>query len=411
MRSSLFVRFALCAAAGALLVPVVTRAQEGGYATDLIVDAQSQRSVDRGRPFAYAAVVSNKGPATAHEVTLSLALPAGVQFDRNGSDPSCVTSRYGATCALGSLGIAQTRTVLLQLRTAYQDSCAPITSVLQSEVASAEQEVTPLNNVATPWYVSILCTPRPPECSDTVDNDGDGLVDMADPGCASPAVDDERRDEREAAGGIRPRFFIMPVQSSSSSLSSSVSFPTLAPDLSPRASHPMGVRLTLRPDRTEVLPGDTVGVTLLVHNRSDVPVVGTRVRLSFDPSRLDVVADFAESREEDAVTWRVDLAADQTRVIRFRAVVSPWTPAGEAVSLAARADNVARSPVASLTLPVIALLPQTGAGFTGALENPSSFLSPLSRSASVAPLIVILFAVSSLAIAGGFLLRRARGHA
>jgi hypothetical protein len=28
--------------------------------------------------------------------------------------------------------------------------------------------------------------PRPPACSDGVDNDGDGMVDMLDPGCQSP---------------------------------------------------------------------------------------------------------------------------------------------------------------------------------------------------------------------------------
>ena len=34
-------------------------------------------------------------------------------------------------------------------------------------------------------------TPSPPQCSDTRDNDGDALVDMADPGCTSPSDNDE----------------------------------------------------------------------------------------------------------------------------------------------------------------------------------------------------------------------------
>ncbi|MDD9954197.1 MAG: DUF4215 domain-containing protein [Candidatus Woesearchaeota archaeon] len=36
-----------------------------------------------------------------------------------------------------------------------------------------------------------VCTPPPPACSDGVDSDGDGLVDMEDPGCACPADPDE----------------------------------------------------------------------------------------------------------------------------------------------------------------------------------------------------------------------------
>jgi hypothetical protein len=42
-------------------------------------------------------------------------------------------------------------------------------------------------------------TPIPPQCSDGIDNDGDSLIDMADPGCADPTDNDET-DPQGSAG-------------------------------------------------------------------------------------------------------------------------------------------------------------------------------------------------------------------
>jgi hypothetical protein len=41
----------------------------------------------------------------------------------------------------------------------------------------------------------------PSQCSDLVDNDGDGLIDMADPGCADPADNDESNAPAGGSGG------------------------------------------------------------------------------------------------------------------------------------------------------------------------------------------------------------------
>lgn len=40
----------------------------------------------------------------------------------------------------------------------------------------------------------LTCPPAIPECSDTVDNDGDGVIDAQDPGCDGPDDDDESNE-------------------------------------------------------------------------------------------------------------------------------------------------------------------------------------------------------------------------
>lgn len=62
-----------------------------------------------------------------------------------------------------------------------------------------------LTTVSTPVTIKVMLrtTTIPPveplpetaQCSDLKDNDGDSLVDLADPGCTSPADDDEKNDE------------------------------------------------------------------------------------------------------------------------------------------------------------------------------------------------------------------------
>ncbi|MFO0417593.1 MAG: hypothetical protein ACK5Y6_09915, partial [Pseudomonadota bacterium] len=55
------------------------------------------------------------------------------------------------------------------------------------------------------WIASITCRHRLSACSDGWDNDGDGLVDFpADPGCASPNDDDERKHDSGCTSATDP---------------------------------------------------------------------------------------------------------------------------------------------------------------------------------------------------------------
>jgi hypothetical protein len=49
-----------------------------------------------------------------------------------------------------------------------------------------------------------------PQCNDGVDNDGDGLVDLADPRCSDPSDDDERAPLILGGGcGVGPELAVL----------------------------------------------------------------------------------------------------------------------------------------------------------------------------------------------------------
>lgn len=73
---------------------------------------------------------------------------------------------------------------------------APSASASASGSASATASPTPTASQATPPPPTATATPTPtpapaPACSNTLDDDEDGLIDGADPGCTSPDDDDE----------------------------------------------------------------------------------------------------------------------------------------------------------------------------------------------------------------------------
>ena len=79
----------------------------------------------------------------------------------------------------------------------YDDAWEPLTDGLgHTLVIRAADGDLELWNRREGWRASTFLAGSPgadelPHCSDSVDNDGDALVDMADPGCASPAQDTE----------------------------------------------------------------------------------------------------------------------------------------------------------------------------------------------------------------------------
>ena len=52
------------------------------------------------------------------------------------------------------------------------------------------------------------CNPTTYQCNDSIDNDGDTLIDMFDPGCSSPADDTEMNTPANQAPSINPKNII-----------------------------------------------------------------------------------------------------------------------------------------------------------------------------------------------------------
>ncbi|MFA6039384.1 MAG: hypothetical protein WCV62_05630 [Candidatus Peribacteraceae bacterium] len=402
-RSTLATATALCAVLFSLLFPYAAVAADREYAVDLVVDAQTVPTVDRGRSFTYTVFVVNEGPAVAQGVIVRTPLPMGLHFEREGSDAACSfdADENEVFCTYGSLGLDVRRSIPVVLRTAHQNACADIEYVLQSTVESLYTDAFPLSNTTVPVRTRIRCVPIPPQCDDGMDNDHDLLVDMADPGCLSRDQDDERHDQRSGIGGGREYIRT----TSSSSFSSSVRSSSSRSSARPQAH---GVRVSIQAGFGMVQPGETVPVRILVHNRSQQTADSVTVRFTYDPLQLSVTnMGWGMVRGAGAVEWTLDVQPDQTRLITLDATVLS-VPAGTSIVASVRAQGYMDAPIASLVLPVAVQLPQTGAGpFTGALEDTSRFLSPLHQGTSAVLLLLGIGAMTGMFGGSAALARRA----
>ncbi len=92
-----------------------------------------------GQNLTYTAIVSNNGPRTADEVTLTITLPATVNY--LSSTGSCSLVGQVLTCALGSLSAGPSTQVQVTVH-----PTAPGTIVASADVASSLPDLTPSNN-------------------------------------------------------------------------------------------------------------------------------------------------------------------------------------------------------------------------------------------------------------------------
>ncbi len=384
-----------CVAVFSFLLPNAATAVDREYTVDLVIGAQSPLGADRGRPFAYTVYLENKGPAAAQGVTVTTPVPMGLHFEREGSDGACTedADENEVVCSYASLGVNQLRTIPIVFRTRHQDSCSDIEYVLQSMAESLSTDAFPLSDTSVPVRVWIRCVPVPPQCDDGMDNDHDLLTDMEDPGCLSSTQDDERRDQR---GGVRERGT---VRSSSSSSSPSAGLPPASPAPEPAARpQARGIRVSVRAGRGMVQPGETVPVTILVHNRSSRSAETVTLRFTYDPRQLSVTGlQWGIHRGAGTAEWTLDIQPDQTRRVTLDATVLADVPPGSSVVASARAEGHPDAPIASLVLPVAVQLPQTGGGqFTARVESASRFLTPIGHGGSLA------FLLMSVAVAGAW---------
>jgi hypothetical protein len=133
-------------------------------------------------PLCTAGVITNTSPPTVS----GTAAVGGVLTTSNGSWSPCASGIDGYTYQWfrdgGAIGGATSNSYTV----VSADQCHGLRTTV-----TAYNEFGP-SAPATSNTVSIPCPPPPPPaCSNGVDDDGDGLVDMADPGCSSTSDTDE----------------------------------------------------------------------------------------------------------------------------------------------------------------------------------------------------------------------------
>lgn len=159
----------------------------GGHAPPLVLEKTGPATARPGDLITYRIVVKNTSKKTYGGVQV---LDAGAQnLVYEGSPNSeCVPSASGAVCTIKELCEYQTVEFQLNFRVVPNCGCptkinnGAVVTVMQPNVKSTES-----------WFsTSIDCHSQPePECKDGKDNDGDGKIDMADPGCWDPSDDTE----------------------------------------------------------------------------------------------------------------------------------------------------------------------------------------------------------------------------
>jgi uncharacterized repeat protein (TIGR01451 family) len=157
--------------------------------SDVSVTKVGPAAVTRGNTFTYSLTVQNTGPDSATNVVLIDFPTSGQTFVPAQSDSRCGLLGDGTIqCGLGTMAVGQ-QTVMLVFTTQSQQTCSQSTVSNRARV-SASNDSTPsdFSNTVT---TTVNCPAPTPQCRDGVDNDGDGKIDLDDPGCTNENDDDE----------------------------------------------------------------------------------------------------------------------------------------------------------------------------------------------------------------------------
>lgn len=149
-------------------------------AADLFVTKSGPAAVTRGSTVTYTLAVTNSGPAAAQNVVVSDPVPGGLSY-LSSTLSSCAQQGPAVVCPLGTLTPGTTTFTVTFYAPAAQH-CS-VTTVLNTAAVSADNDPNPANNTSQTVATTLNCPVLPPQCSDGLDNDGDGLADARDPGC------------------------------------------------------------------------------------------------------------------------------------------------------------------------------------------------------------------------------------
>ncbi len=152
--------------------------------TDLSVQKTGPSTLTAGQTASYRVTVSNLGTSAAQGVRVTDAVPSGLTFSAQGSDPACGLQGSSVICPLGTLAAGQSRTLTVAFASA---ACTPVTnSFLTTNVATVTAttaDPNSANNISGTVHTAVQCAPLTSQCSNGRDDDNDGRIDAHDPGC------------------------------------------------------------------------------------------------------------------------------------------------------------------------------------------------------------------------------------
>ncbi len=400
------------AVVGILLIPTqwaATTLATTPSTSDLALSLTAPAFVDRGSVFTDTVTLTNLGPSDAHAIVVTIKPMAGLKFQSSGSYPTCSFDGVRITCSVSSIANSSVLAIPVNFATLYQDACTAVTYTADVSVQANELDPALAGNSKT-FSTAINCTAAHNECNDGIDNDKDGLIDMADPGCQIGSTEgaDEAQRQMQIDQERRQMRILSHMGVLSSSSSSSVSrFPVQSVTIVPPqvTSSSQDAILTLTSSRNEVLPGDTVVLSAQAQNISSGTLKGVEVDFYYDPNQITPLATAGAMVGNGRLTWTVDLAPGEVRELSFSVRANASLKPGSTVAASMRILGAGGYPSSVLSMPVMGQLPQTGAGFLSSTDDASRFLSPIGSGSSVLVLLVI-FSALKYTVAGGLVLRK-----
>src|SRR3989344_9584234 len=169
--------------------PDAVNCSPAAQGADLSITKFAPSSVTRGSTLTYTLLVRNDGPALATNVTAADIIPAGLTFNASQSDVNCVQNGASILCNNTAIAPNQFRTFQVAFTTSQTLTCNTQIEN-RSSVSSSQTDPNPGNNQSNATSTTISC-PVPPQCSDGIDNDGDGAIDSNDFSCSGPTDNDE----------------------------------------------------------------------------------------------------------------------------------------------------------------------------------------------------------------------------
>ncbi|TSC57728.1 MAG: hypothetical protein Greene041619_973 [Candidatus Peregrinibacteria bacterium Greene0416_19] len=391
-----------------------------GLTADVSVTGDVPSSVTRGTAFSFRFLIANAGPGAASSVILAQPVPAGLQFQTQGSDARCQEENGQVTCAIGTISNNQPVVVAVSYKTPLFDACIDTTLASMATVESYQGDPVVSNNHTQALSVVIKCGAVLTECADSRDNDGDTFVDLQDPGCRGPDGNDESTDFWEKAAArerMRERQRLLqrlrPISPPPPPVRIRITPPPPAPPrsvpLTPARAGTVTVHLST--SQSEAHPGETVVTTVTLRNRSDEMQSGLLVVLQYPAAAGTAFTDNpGGSVHGGQVTWQVNqLRPRQTRTLTAHITLSPDLLHGDTVTLDATVFGAGPPETSAAPVGIIRQLPATGLSpFTHPLENTRTFLRPMGISDPVSDAITFTLFALLFAGLGTVVMRRAR---
>ncbi|HVW67206.1 MAG TPA: DUF11 domain-containing protein [Candidatus Peribacteraceae bacterium] len=124
---------------------------------DVTIQKSGPATIQQGNTISYSLIAKNNGPATAQNVNVTDAIPAGLSYLPGQSDGRCSQQGNNVVCSLGSMTSGQQTSINLTFQSSQQTTCGPLTNVANISTTTQESNA---NNNSSQFTTQVQCQPQ-----------------------------------------------------------------------------------------------------------------------------------------------------------------------------------------------------------------------------------------------------------